>query len=582
MNVNKYFSAFAAVLLMLASCSTTKQDTSSASPKEKGKQKEVVTNPEVMYLYVNAAKEKILGNFDNAAQQFAQVIRNDGSNHAAMYELADIYVIQKKYSDALFFAKSAAASNPQNKWYKELLAEVYEKLRQFSEAANVYSQLVKDNPDRGDYYLGWAENLLQADKYEEALKVYDRIDERFGVSKDIGLQKQRIHMRMGKTDKAIAEVQKLIDAYPRDSQLYGIIAEIYQSQGQNEKAQQAYDKLRELDPNNPYLHLSLADFYRNKGDNEKSFQELKLAFGNPDLPIDAKLIIISSYHPIFNASEEMQIQALELCDVLVKIHPGESKAYGTRGDFLVLQKKFEEARTDYRKALELDGSAYQLYQNIMGLDEQLRDWNTLIKDSQEAMDKFPSQPLSYLFNGEAKNFSKKYSEAVESLKAGLKLVVDDKKLESNFYSLLGDTYHELGEHKKSDENYDKALELDEKNVTVLNNYAYYLSLRGENLAKADSMSKLSNIIVPDNASYEDTYAWILFKEKKYEDAKMWLEKAMSHGGDKNATILEHMGDVLFNLGKTDEALEFWKRAKAAGDDVSEFLDRKIADKKFYE
>jgi tetratricopeptide (TPR) repeat protein len=248
----------------------------------------------------------------------------------------------------------------------------------------------------------------------------------------------------------------------------------------------------------------------------------------------------------------------------------------------VLQKKFEEARDDYHKSLELDGSSYQLYQNIMGLDEQLRDWNALIKDSQEAMEKFPSQPLSYLFNGEAKNFNKKYSEAIESLKAGLKLVVDDKKLESNFYSLLGDAYHELGEHKKSDESYDKSLELDEKNVAVLNNYAYYLSLRGENLAKADSMSKLSNTIIPDNASYEDTYAWILYKEGKFDDAKVWLEKAMSHGGDKNATILEHMGDVLFKLGKTVEAIDYWIRARAAGDDVTEFLDKKIADKKLYE
>ena len=198
------------------------------------------------------------------------------------------------------------------------------------------------------------------------------------------------------------------------------------------------------------------------------------------------------------------------------------------------------------------------------------------------MDKFPNQPSSYYFNGLAKGRQHKNKEAVEVLNAGLKLIVDDKKMEADFYSALGDAYNEMKEYIKSDESYDKALERDNKNVTVLNNYAYYLSLRGENLAKADSMSKLSNTIVPDNDSYEDTYGWILYMEKKYEEAKLRLDKAISHGGDKSSTILEHMGDVLYRLGKTENAMDYWKRAKAAGTEVTDLLDKKIADKKLYE
>lgn len=585
MTIRKYFFGFTVILVLLSACSGTKPDVAASSPaagKSKIKTYRSDANPEIMFLYVNASKEKMLGNLDNAASTYAEVIRKDGSNHAAMYELADIYVLQKKYSDALFFAKSAAAANPQNKWYKELLAEVYEKVKQFNDAAGIYSQLVKDYPDRGDYYLDWAQDLLLANKAEEALKVYDKIDEHFGVSKDIGLQKQRIYMDMNKPDKAIAEVQKLIAAFPHDSQLYGVLAEIYQSQKQYDKAMEAYGKLKEIDPSNPYLHLSMADYYRNKGDNEKSYIELKQAFENPNLPFETKFAIIASYHALYESSPELQKQAMELSDILVKTHPDEARAYAVKGDFLYLQKNTEDARTSYRKAIQLDPSVSRFYEMLMGLNETLRDWNSLIKDSEEAMDKFPNEPLFYLYNGEGKFYLKKYSEAIESYKAGLKLVVDDKKMESSFYSSLGDVYNATKEFSKSDENYNKALEIDPKNVTVLNNYAYYLSLRGENLAKADSMSKLSNTIVPDNDSYEDTYAWILFKEKKYDDAKAWLDKALSHGGDKNATILEHMGDVLFKLGRTEEAIDFWKRAKAAGTDVSDLLDKKIADKKYYE
>src|SRR6185369_14771414 len=113
------------------------------------------------------------------------------------YELADIYVRQKKYSDALFFARSAAASNPRNPWYKELLAEVHENLRQYNDAANIFAQLTKDYPTRGDYYLNWANDLMQANNQTEALKVFDKIEEQFGVNREVSLQKQRMYMDMG-------------------------------------------------------------------------------------------------------------------------------------------------------------------------------------------------------------------------------------------------------------------------------------------------------------------------------------------------------------------------------------------------
>jgi len=116
---------------------------------------------------------------------------------------------------------------------------------------------------------------------------------------------------------------------------------------------------------------------------------------------------------------------------------------------------------------------------------------------------------------------------------------------------------------------------------VMNNWAYYLSLRNENLDKAEKMGRKANQLVKDNSSYEDTYAWVLYKQKQYEEAKKWIEKALEHGGEKNGVILEHYGDLFFQLGQTEKAFEYWKKAKAAGKH-SDLLDKKIADKKMYE
>ncbi len=151
----------------------------------------------------------------------------------------------------------------------------------------------------------------------------------------------------------------------------------------------------------------------------------------------------------------------------------------------------------------------------------------------------------------------------------------------DFYSRLGDTYHELKNHAESDKYYEKALALDPKNAFVLNNYSYYLSLRKENLEKAEKMSKLSNDLMPNQSSFLDTYAWVLYQMGRYEEAKVWIEKAIANSGSTNGVILEHYGDILFRLNKTQEAQEQWKKAKEAGGG-SDFLDKKIADKKLYE
>jgi tetratricopeptide (TPR) repeat protein len=138
--------------------------------------------------------------------------------------------------------------------------------------------LTKDKPDRVDYYFEWASALVFGGKYSDAIKVYDKIEEKIGITRELTLQKERLWVQLNKNDKAITEVQKLIDANPKDAQAYNMLAELYQKLGNKEKALETYNKILEIDPNNSYVHLSLADYYRNNGDNEKSKQELRLAF----------------------------------------------------------------------------------------------------------------------------------------------------------------------------------------------------------------------------------------------------------------------------------------------------------------
>ncbi len=531
--------------------------------------------------FYNANKEKMLGNLNKAAELFAQCLRIDSRHSASMYELARIYVEQKKNADALHFAQAAAEQAPDNIWYQLLLAEVYENLARYEDAREVYQQLIRDHPDRVDFYFDLAQLYLYDNKTTDALKTYDRIESLIGIDKDLSVQKERLYLKLNKVDKAAAELEKYISAFPGDMEGYSLLVELYQVNNEEEKAYQVIQRMQQKAPESAYVYLALAEYYRQKGEKEKSFDNLKMAFRKKDLESEVKIRVLGSYLPLVGQSPEMMGQALELAGILSDVHPAEAQVHAVAGDFMSLDKKYEEARKAYRTSITLDNKNFNVWQQLLYIESQLNDTASLLKESEEALSLFPSQPIIYLLNGIAKSQQNKHEEAIKVLLSGSKLVVDNDSQLKDFYSNLGDNYNALRNFPESDKYYDKALEIDPKDVFVLNNYAYYLSLRGDKLEKAATMSKLSNTLSENNPSFLDTYGWILYRQNKLSEAREWLEKAMEHGGNKNDTILEHYGDVLFKMGETQKAYENWLKAKTMGPG-SDQLEKKIADKKLYE
>ncbi len=440
---------------------------------------------------------------------------------------------------------------------------------------------MKEFPEKIDLYYDLANAYLYANKANDAVKTYNKIEARIGVTEDASMQKLKIYKSTGNFDKALEEAQKLIKAFPKEGKFYGILGELYQAKGMDDKALTAYNELLTIDPTNAYVHLSLADFYRNQKQNEKAFEEIKIAFRSKELDIDTKVKILLSYYSITETYPEVKPDADELCKLIVEVHPGEAKAFSIYGDFLYRDKKLEEARTQYRKAIALDKEKYALWNQLLLIESELSDYAAMAKESKETIELFPNQALPYFFNGVANFQLKKHKEAVDILTEGKEFVYDNPLLLAQFYSTIGDAQNNLKNYKASDEAYEKALESDPDNIYVLNNYAYYLSLRKVNLERAEAMSKKSNELQPNNASYEDTYGWILFQMKKYEDAKKWIGRALENGGAGNGTLLEHYGDVLYMLNDVEGALKHWTDAKKRGG-ASELIDKKIADKKFYE
>jgi tetratricopeptide (TPR) repeat protein len=402
-----------------------------------------------------------------------------------------------------------------------------------------------------------------------------------GITPELIQQKEKIYLKLGDVKGAAGEIEKLIKTDPTNIDYYSILVDLYSANGMKAEMQQTIARMQKIDPENPNVALSLAEQFRSEGKTQESFEQLKKAFQSPKLSSGIKISILTSYLPLVKDNPEMMSQAFELSRLLSETAPEESNAQAVYGDFLGMNNKQPEAREQYRKAVKLDKNNLQAWQQLLFLEIDLKDFEALESESEEAKSLFSDQSFLYLLNGIAKTQNKKYEDAAKTFVTGSKMVVDNNDQLIEFYTNLGDVYNTLKKYEDSDKYFGKAYQLDSANIMVLNNWSYFLSLRKENLAKAAYMSEKANVLSPGNPSYEDTYAWILFVKGEYSEAKKWIEKAIQNGGATNGTILEHAGDIEFKLGNVNGAVELWKKAKATGDHTEQ-IDRKINDRSYYE
>jgi tetratricopeptide (TPR) repeat protein len=534
----------------------------------------------VKQLFFSALREKTIENSKLASELFNRILQIDPTNDASMFELASLERAQNNYPVAQNLLERAVTVNPDNEWYWIALATSYEKNNEIDKLENVFNELIRLNPTKPDYYYDKANALGMQKKYDEALKMYDKVEEISGPSEDLLLNRQKIYLRNGDYKKAITALDGLIAASPGQTKYYIMQAEIYNSNGLNDKALAVLQKAKVVDPGNGLIHLALADIYREKNNPEASYDELEIAFANPDIDIEQKIRIILGYVPKFPEANA-RASALELSRVLTVTHPDNSKAFAMYGDMLLQSEKVSEAKTAYKKAISLDNQAYNVQEQLVRIDLSENNMDAAIKDGETSLSFFPNQSWMNYMVGVAWQQKNDYKKAISYLKNAVSLETQDKDLLTQAYSALGDCYHSVGDNKNSDSSYEKAIAINPDNAFTLNNYAYYLSLRNERLENAAQMSKHSNDLQVNTASFEDTYAWILFKQKNYTEAKLWIEKSLLHDKGSSAVKTEHYGDILFFLGNADAAVQTWIKAKAQGG-KSPVLERKINEKKYIE
>lgn len=519
-------------------------------------------------------------NYPLAIANFEQALMFFSEDDASMYELSALYQQTGRISEALSMIQQAADLQPDNKWYQIRLAQLHLKNSDYQTFIKIYDKLIEAEPGNLEYVETYIDVLLRVGDFDKVLEKLDILEQQVGKNEYIYLQKIQIYDEQGKKDKAIQEMEKLVEFMPDNTRYRAILAEAYRKVKRDKDAYQQYLKIKELDPEDKYVDVSLMDYYLSIGDVDKAFDELISAIKNKNLDFETKSQIYDFWfekQKNKNSSKDAETAG----NAFIETHPDKSIGYYILGTVHYLDHSFVKAKEYYKKALDRDNKNYVTLYQITMCCFDLREYQEVIAYSERALSLYPEQPLFYFFNGLAYYNTNDYDKAIAVLEKGRKLSAN-KELTASFDMSIGDTYIMLKNHKKAFEAYDRVLRSDPNNINVLNNYAYYLSLDNQDLERALEMSAKTIKAEPKNATYLDTYAWVLYKLGRYQEAKKYMDKVFKYDKNPNGTNYEHYGDILYKLGDKKNAVKNWKKAKNAGDEVSEFLDQKIKDEKLYE
>jgi tetratricopeptide (TPR) repeat protein len=539
---------------------------------------------EVEYIFIEAEKLFMLKNYSQSTELLNRCIVLAPDNDVVYYKLAQINNTTEQYSRAAEYIAKAISLNKKNKYYYLLAVDIYSNTGDLQKAADSYVTLIQEVPNTNTYLFNLAALYIFLKDYDQALVTYEKAEQAFGLTPEISSQRQKIYLQQNKLDEAINEGKRLIVKFP-DMPLYVLqLVEILSSNDRLLEAKEALDALLLRNPEFSAARIQIANIYWKEHNIEGFKKELELAFSDPDLALSFKISTLMKYM-VYLPNQPLQDLIPKLADELILQHSEESDAYLIVGDVysgfveknLFPPKEVEDAKlkasSAYAKYVALDPSNFSVWQNLLNLELQLNLQNSLATHAEQALELFPNQAWVYLVNGIVQQNKKNIEAAANFLEMGSQRAKSNKPLLLLIYSYLGDVYNELKDYEKSDEAYDAVLGLDPLNYTVLNNYSYYLSLRGEKLDQAKKMSTTLIRNNPDNNTYLDTYAWVHYTMSDYAEANRIFKKIINSGVDEGV-YYDHYGDTLYKLGKVDEAINQWIKARELDKSI-ENIDEKI-------
>lgn len=537
-----------------------------------------------MYYY-EGVRQQVDGNYAAAYDLFRHCLGINPNAAEAYFMLSSYEGVLHGDSAALVYVKKASELSPGNNAYLERLASGYLMTSDVDEAVKAYEKLAANSPERADVLNILVQLYGQQKDYDRMLDVLQRMEALEGDSEDLTLAKMRAYSLQGKKQEEFEALKAMSDKHPNDLNYRVMTGNWLLQNGKPDEAYAEYLGVLAVDPENLMAKMSMIDYYRTSGQplRADSLQEALLV--NPKTPVENK---VSLMRQVVADSEDTGGDSTEVLNIFSKIlsQPQETSDIAEMyAAYMTLKRMPQDTISKALEnvlAISPDNSAarFQLLQIVWS--EQ--DYDRVVELSRQGLDYNPDEMVFYYFLGLAYIQKDDDDSALDVFRRGVSQIDDQSSpaLVSDFYSIMGDILHDKGYADEAYAAYDSCLQWKDDNLGCLNNYAYYLSVEGKQLEKAAQMSYRTVQAEPDNSTFLDTYAWILFRQKKYADALQYIDMAVDNDTTGSAVIIEHAGDIHAVNGDIEGALKYWNEALEAGSTNGKAIRRKIKEKKYVE
>lgn len=534
-------------------------------------------------LFIDAMREKILGNYEAAIARYQEVVQKDQENHVANYQLADLYKDLEQFDKSMVRVARALELDEKSIIYTDFYAELLAKMGRYKESAELYENLSKFYPQKEYVYYEWAYYLVKANQKKQAIKVYDNLEKELGMRPKISIEKHKLYASMQKTKKATKELENLIEAFPEEVEYVVMLADFYKRMEKGSDAQRYYEKALKIDPHHPQANIAMAEVFRQEGDTMRYINALQAVFEDPQQPPLAKARVLEplAQQAIQENNNNRREKVAGLAKAFTEAHTGYAQAHALYGHLLSASEKYKAALREYEIVLENDKNQIEVWRQVLKINALLNQNQRLLKTATDFVELYPSQAIGYYYQGDAYNRKGDYNKAERALKRAKNMAVDNRELQGYAEAALGEALSGQKDFNKADIAFDEAISLLPENLEVQHSYCKSLLLRNEKLSKAEELVQRLRKVNPENVNYQGTEAWLLYRKGKYEAAQKAFENAITNGASRDALLIERYGDCLFKLDEKEAAIQQWMEARDLGNNSS-ILERKIETKQLYE
>lgn len=548
------------ILILTLAVATGSCSKRSLQSESKAENTEKIDNAAFDRFYVEGLRQKLMGNAGEALKYFEQCLKINQSSDAVYYQMAQVIAGTGDMNTAKKYALNAVKHDDKNLWYLMMLSQLYYQTKNVDSAIVWYEKAVKSFPENENIQLTLGNLYVEKGNYEKANSIFESFDKKYGVNDASTLTSVRILMSIGKYDDARLKIEELLKDKPEDIVYNGLLAEIYSGKGDKAKAQGIYEKLFSISPGDPQVLLSYSEFLSGEKKYDELFSILNSIAINGEIRKEDKIRLFAELAQNPELVSDRENRMTKSLMVLEAAYTDDDVIPLIRTDLLIKQGKSQVAATRLEELIKLKPANYFAWEKLLFTYLEMGDYEKLRSRGEECASKFNMSFIAKVLYANGAIETGKYDTALEELKKAEILAGDNKAYKVQVLTMRADVYYRTGVYDKAFETFEEALKYNSDDVTMLNNYAYYLAEQNTKLKEAEDLARKVVETEKNNNTFLDTYGWVLYKRGKLNEAARVFESIINSGEKPDAEWYEHYGFVLKKQKKCGKAVESWKTA----------------------